>query len=135
MELTDDERNALVCYRVQKAKDVLSEAVDVAGLSHWNLTVNRLYHAIYHICSALLLAKGFEARTHSGVIQIMMREFVKTEVLTKEDGALISTLFNMCNTGDYGDMFDWNELQVSPLIEPTRHLLAKIETLIQFIGA
>lgn len=65
----------------------------------------------------------------------MMREFVKTEILTKEDGALISTLFNMRNTGDYDDMFDWNESQVSPLIEPTRHLLAKIETLIQFIGA
>lgn len=135
MELTDDERNALVYYRVQKAKDILTEAVDVAGLNHWNLTVNRLYYAVFHICSALLLAKGFAARTHIGVILIMMREFVKTEILTKEDGALITTLFNMRNTDDYDDIFDWNESQVSPLIEPTRHLLAKIETLIQFIGA
>lgn len=68
-------------------------------------------------------------------IHIMMGEFVKTEILTKEDGTLISTLFNMRNTDDYDDMFDWNESQVSPLIEPTRHLLAKIGTLIQFIGA
>lgn len=130
MGLTDDERDALVSYRANKAKIVLSEAIDVARLNHWNLTVNRLYYAVFHVCSAILLAKGFSARTHSGVIQIIMREFIKTNILTKEDGALISTLFNMRNTGDYDDMFDWDESQVSPLIEPTRSLINKIEKLI-----
>lgn len=130
MGLTDDERKVLVSYRIIKSKDVYIEAVDVARLNHWNLAVNRLYYAIFHICSALLLSKGFSARTHSGVIQLMLKEFVRTEILSKEDGSLISTLFNMRNTGDYDDMFDWDESQVSPLIEPTHTLMAKIERMI-----
>jgi len=60
----------------------------------------------------------------------MLKEFVRTEILSKEDGSLISTLFNMRNTGDYDDMFDWDESQVSPLIEPTHTLMAKIERMI-----
>lgn len=130
MGLTDDERDALVSYRITKARDVLTEAIDVSRLNHWNLTVNRLYYAVFHMCGALLLARGFSARSHNGVIQIIMKEFVKTSILTKEEGSLISTLFNMRNTGDYDDMFDWDESQVSPLIEPSKKLLDKIEFLI-----
>lgn len=130
MGLTDEERDALVSYRINKANTILNEAVDVARLNHWNLMVNRLYYAVFHICSAILLARGFSARTHSGVIQIVMKEFVKTNILSGEDGALISALFNMRNTGDYDDMFDWTEPQVTPLIEPTRRMIKKIECLI-----
>ncbi|MCM1074099.1 MAG: HEPN domain-containing protein [Ruminococcus sp.] len=130
MGLTEEERDALVTYRVQKSKEVFKEATDVANLGHWNLAVNRLYYAVFHICSAVLLSKGFTARTHSGVIQIMMKEYVKTTILSKEEGVLISTLFNMRHSGDYDDMFDWDEFQVSPLIEPVNKLLSKIEQLI-----
>ena len=131
MGLTEEERDALVAYRVQKSKEVFKEATDVANLGHWNLAVNRLYYAVFHICSAVLLSKGFTARTHSGVIQIMMKEYVKTNILSKDDGVLISTLFNMRNSGDYDDMFDWEEFQVSPLIEPVSTLLSQIEHLIR----
>ncbi len=130
MGLTDEERDALISYRMDKSKLVLVEALDVARLNHWNLVVNRLYYSIFHMCSAVLLSKGFMAKTHSGVIQIMMREFVKTGILSKEDGVLISTLFNMRNTGDYDDLFDWDELQVAPLIEPTERLLSKLGLLV-----
>lgn len=126
MGLTNEELSALVEYRKNKSEEVFVEAVDVAKLGHWNLAVNRLYYALFHACSALLLSKGQKAHTHSGVIHLMLLEFVKTERLSKEDGALLSTLFNMRNTGDYDDLFDWTEQQVSPLFEPARLLLDKI---------
>lgn len=130
MGLKHDEIKDLVNYRLSKSKEVLVEALDVANLHHWNLTVNRLYYAVFHACSALLLSRGFSARTHHGVIKIMMMEYVKTEILTKEEGTLITTLFNMRNTGDYDDLYDWKESQVTPLIEPVKSLLEKLETLI-----
>lgn len=129
MGLTQDERSALVQYRLNKAQEVFTEATDVADLKHWNLAVNRLYYAVFHACSALLLANGHTARTHSGIIHIILLEYVKTDILTKEEGSLISTLFNMRNTGDYDDLFDWNEEQVAPLIEPVKELLEKLNVL------
>lgn len=131
MGLTKEEIEALVSYRMKKSTDVFTEALDVAQLNHWNLAVNRLYYAVFHMCSALLLHRGFSARTHSGIIQLMMKEYVKTGILSKNDGVLISSLFNMRNSGDYDDMFDWDESQVKPLIEPTELLLKKIKGLIQ----
>lgn len=130
MGLSEEEINALISYRINKSKSILTEALDVANLGHWNLSVNRLYYAVFHMCSALLLSRGHTARTHNGVIQMIMKEFVKTEILSKPEGSLISSLFNMRNTGDYDDLFDWNKEQVLPLIAPTEELLSKIEKLI-----
>lgn len=129
MGLTDEERDALIQYRLTKAQEVFKEATDVANLGHWNLTVNRLYYAVFHACSSLLLTKGHTARTHSGVIHLILLEFVKTNILTKDEGVLISTLFNMRNTGDYDDLFDWTEDEVVPLIEPVKSLLRKLGNL------
>lgn len=128
--LSDEERDALVSYRIDKSASVFQEAIDVADLKHWNLAVNRMYYAVFHMCSAILLSRGFSVRTHSGVIQIMMKEFVKTGILSKDEGALISVLFNMRNSGDYDDLFDWEESQVRPLLLPTKALLSKIKSFI-----
>lgn len=130
MGLKKTELKDLVDYRLNKSKEVLTEALDVAALNHWNLTVNRLYYAVFHSCSALLLSRGFSARTHHGIIKLMMMEYVKPEILTKEEGTLITTLFNMRNTGDYDDLYDWNEYQIAPLIDPVKSLLKKLQALI-----
>lgn len=130
MGLKKTELKDLVDYRLNKSNEVLIEALDVAALNHWNLAVNRLYYAVFHSCSALLLSRGFSARTHHGIIKLMMMEFVKPEILTKEEGTLITTLFNMRNTGDYDDLYDWKEFQVAPLIEPVKSLLEKLQTFI-----
>ncbi len=126
MGITNEEKNDLISYRLEKAEEVYREAVDVAGLKHWNLAVNRLYYAIFHACNGLLLKADHNARTHSGIIRMVMLHYVKTGKLTEKEGELITTLFNMRQTGDYSDLFDWKQTQVEPLIEPTRQLLTKL---------
>ena len=130
MGLKHHEINDLISYRLKKSAEVMVEALDVAALKHWNLAVNRLYYAVFHTCSAFLLSKGYSARTHNGIIKMMMLEFVKPGILTEDEGTLITSLFNMRNTGDYDDLFDWKETQVVPLIEPVKSLLAKLKALI-----
>ena len=45
--LTDEERDALVKYRIEKAYGTLVEAHDCADDNHWTLAANRLYYAAY----------------------------------------------------------------------------------------
>jgi uncharacterized protein (UPF0332 family) len=130
MALTDEEKASLIKYRLDKSYSILIEADDVANLGHWNLTVNRLYYAAFHACNALLLDNGLSARTHSGLIGLIGQNFIRANILSTEDGRLISNLFSMRQTGDYNDMFDWSESQVKPLIEPTRALVNKIKSII-----
>lgn len=59
----------------KKADSVFIEASDNATMNHWNLVANRLYYAVFHMASALLIDKGFTSKTHSGVICLLGQEF------------------------------------------------------------
>lgn len=130
MALSLEEKRALVNYRIQKAQNTMIEAKDNANLKHWNLVANRLYYAVFHMASALLIDKGFTAKSHNGIFCILGQEFVSKGVLSKEDAKLASRLQNMRQSGDYDDMFDWTEEDVLPLFEKTNMLLQKMENLI-----
>lgn len=133
MSLTLEEKRAVVSYRVQKSKQTFIEAQDNAVMKHWNLVANRMYYALFHMASALLIDKGFTAKTHSGVICILGQEFVTKGLLSSDDGRLISRLQNMRQAGDYDDMFDWEESDVVSLFKPTETLLNKMRDLITVV--
>lgn len=130
MTLSIDEKKAIIEYRIQKAWNGILEAEDNAKLGYWTLAASRLYYATYYMASALLVDKGFIARSHSGVIHIIGSEFVKKELLSKEDGRLFSRLFNMRQSGDYDDLFDWTEEEVKPFFDKTKDFLICMEELI-----
>ena len=100
MALTDEERQVLVEYRTQKAKDTLIEAKDNAKLNHWSLAANRLYYALFHMASALLISKGISTKTHSGTIRLLGKEFVQTGLLEKEDGNLRNSRIDRWRTNE-----------------------------------
>ena len=131
MTLSIEERKAIIEYRIEKSWGSFQEAQDNAQLGHWSLAASRLYYATYYMASALLVGKGIVARSHSGVIHIIGAEFVKKGLLSKEDGRLFSRLFNMRQSGDYDDLFDWTEEEVSPFFEKTKSLLNTMKLLIE----
>lgn len=81
--LSVNEKKAVIAYRRQKVYDTLTEANEVAKLGYWSLVGNRLYYSVFHMASALLLDKGFTARTHSGVIHLIGSQFIAKVFLTK----------------------------------------------------
>ncbi len=131
MGLKDKPKQALISYRISTTYEVYKEDTDVASLPHWNLTVNRLYYSIFHISSALLLSAGYNIKSHDGLIRIIMKDYVRTRLLTVEEGQLISSLYNMRQTGDYDDLYDWKQEDIEPLILPTKELLEKLKTFIK----
>lgn len=130
MGLSLDEKKAILSYRIQKADKALVEAKDNAKLEHWNLVANRLYYAVFHMASALIIDKGFTAKSHNGIFCILGQEFVRKGLLDREDAKLASRLQNMRQSGDYDDMFDWTEEDVLPLFEKTENLIEKMKGLI-----
>lgn len=65
-KLSDNERAALVSYRLERATSTLIEADFNAGGGYYNSSVNRLYYAAFYAASALMLASGLDANTHAG---------------------------------------------------------------------
>ena len=61
MALTDDERNALVAYRLEKARETMLQVRGVLPLRYWEIIANRLYYAAFYAVSALLISEGIVA--------------------------------------------------------------------------
>lgn len=133
MALEMQDKRAIITYRLEKADAVMIEAKDNVGLKHWNLAANRLYYAVFHAATALLIDKSLTAKSHAGVVRVLCKEFVLNGTLDRNDARLISRLQNMRNSGDYDDLFDWTEEDVIPLIEPTEQLIQKIRSIITLV--
>ena len=129
--LNDDDRKELVFYRIEKSYKVLDEARDNAKLGHWNLTANRLYYSVFHICQALLLSNGDTPRRHAGMIHKIGQDYVLEGKLDKSFGRLISRLYELRQSGDYDDKFDATEDEIMPYFEQVELLLDKIKALIK----
>ena len=70
MSLNDEEKQSVVAYRLEKASKTLDDAKKVIELELWATAANRLYYAAYYAVSALLIAKGLNAKTHDGIIRL-----------------------------------------------------------------
>ena len=109
MSLSDEEREAIISFRIQKAKDTFAEAEGIATLGYWNAVANRLYYACFYMTSALLIRNNHAAQTHSGVIHLFGMNFIKIGLISKEAGKFYSKLFEIRQTGDYDDLFNLSE--------------------------
>ena len=123
MSMTKEERNAVVELRIAKARRAYEEAKGVVELGYWETIANRLYYAAFNAVSALLMANGDTAQTHSGVRHIFGLKFIKTGILPQETGRLYHRLFSMRQAGDYDDTYDVVAEDVLPNIEPTGKLI------------
>jgi len=130
MRLTNGERESVVQFRMEKAKNTFSEIVLLVDNALWQTAANRLYYACYYAVCALLVQNGIEAQTHHGVMNQMGLYFVRTELLSQEQGKLYKRLFELRQTGDYSDWIIIKEEDIKPLIEKAEHFIKTIEQLI-----
>ena len=126
MSLTIEERRVVVTFRIEKALRAYEQAKGVVGLKYWETIANRLYYAAYNAVSALLIANGDTAQSHSGVIHIFGLRFIKTGILPPETGRLYHKLFTMRQTGDYDDTYGLTQEDVIPYIDSTGDLIAQV---------
>ncbi len=130
MTMNADDIKAIVYYRKQKAHQTLQEAEEMIQSAHWNLAIQRLYYAAFYMASALLIKNRITAQTHNGVVAQLGLHFISTGLLNKTEGRLYSRLLQNRITGDYNDFFDFTEEDAKELLEPTKQLLEKLESLI-----
>jgi len=130
MKLQQEDRNALVTIRLQRAKETMEELNGIIQLRYWRIAANRLYYACYYAVSALLIKNNLSAHTHAGVINQFGLHFVAKGFVTKEQGKFFKELFNLRQSGDYDDWNVIEEQDILPLVEPAQKLIADIENLI-----
>ena len=128
MSLSNEERKAIVDYRIEKADIAFDEALKVSSLGLWNLAANRLYYALYYAASALLLFERHSCKSHAGLLTLMHMHYVKTGRITPSEGALIRTMFNKRHEGDYEDFIEVSQKDIEELTPQVLALKEKLKS-------
>lgn len=116
-----------IAYRLSRASQTFNDAKILAKNKSWNSCVNRLYYSSFYAVTALLICKGFEAKTIIELKTIFFREFILTGIIEKEYGNLYSDLMDWRSEGDYADFTEYDEVTVAPLIGKTESFIEFIE--------
>jgi uncharacterized protein (UPF0332 family) len=125
--MTINNKQDYINYRLQKADESFADAELLAENERWNSVVNRLYYASFYAVIALLLSRDINATTHDGCRNQLGLNFIKTGIIDKRFGRHFSKLFDLRQKGDYGDLFDYDEVTVEPLIEITKEFILEIK--------
>lgn len=121
----EDKRIALQLL-IEKSYRHLNQAKQNALLKNWDLVANRLYYAIFHCVTALLLNDNIEVKTHKGRAQQFGQHYVLTGKFLREDGKLYNNLQRMREEADYNNVFILTEDEALKLIQQTEKLHQKI---------
>ena len=126
MSLSDEERVAVVSYRIEKAQNAIDEAEKVSAIGLWNIAANRLYYALFYAATAILIKKGLAAHTHTGVIAMISLHLVQQNLLSTDDIRLIRKLFSLRQEGDYEDFVEVTEEEILHYLPMVKILLDKM---------
>lgn len=108
----EQSRIALVKYRLERAKETLSEAELLAKESYYNAAANRLYYACFYAASALLINNGITSSSHAGVKTMLGLHFVSKGLLSIEQGKTFSRLFEIRHSSDYDDFVYCDKMMI-----------------------
>lgn len=127
MSLSEEERKIIVGLEIEKAENIVSQINELEKLSYWDNIANRLYYALFHAVSALLIFDKHNVSTHKGSIVLFGQFYIKTGVFNINDGRLFSQLQTIREKSDYNCAYQTSEDEIKPLIYPTIELIKRIK--------
>ena len=90
-----------------------------------------MYYALYYAATALLVQDEHKVGTHKGVISLFNLYYIKTGLLTREDGTLFGNIFAFRKGNDYDDFIDASENEINYYLPRVEALVEKIIALIK----
>ena len=126
MSLKEADRLVMVTLHLEKVDKTLHELEVQVRNELWPLVANRLYYALFHAVSALLISEGHEVGTHRGAVGKFSLYYVKAGTFTGAEGHLYARLQQLRESGDYNCSIDVEKGDVEPFIEPAQQLIGKI---------
>lgn len=130
MSLTLEERRILVGLQLEKAQSMLVQMQLGIDNRMWDMVANRVYYAVFHAVSALLINSEIEVGSHKGAAIRFQQHFVKTGVFNSQEAHMYSRLQQLREEGDYNCYIRTSEDEIMPYIEQAKSFIQKIEDLL-----
>ena len=86
---------------------------------------------MYYAASALLISKGITTKRHSGLMTQIHLHFVKTGLLSSDEGALFKVMFTLRHEDDYEDFIDVERADIEEYPQQVVALVNKLKSLVE----
>ena len=110
-------------YRLDKASEMLTTAQRDMSAEDYASANNRAYYCIFHSMRAVLALDGEDYKKHSAVIARFTLNYLKTEIIPRDYGKLISNASLIRNRSDYEDFYICSIEDTRRLIEGAKDFL------------
>ena len=113
-------------YRLTKAEETLETAKRDMNAEDYASANNRAYYCIFHAMRAVIALDGEDYKKHSAVIARFTMNYLKTEILSREYGKLISNASLIRNRSDYEDFYICSIEDTQKLVEGAEDFLHSV---------
>ncbi len=99
--INDNDREILIQYRLDQAKQTISEVSKLIETDLLNVAVNRIYYGIFYCLTALALKFEFRSSKHAQLMGWFNQTFIKTRKIEVMYGKILRDAFKNRSDGDY----------------------------------
>lgn len=121
----------LAVHRLSIARQDLETALLTYKEQHFRAANNRAYYAIYHGITAVLALDKVAFKRHKDTIAYFNKEYVKTEIFSRQLGKRISQAEEVRHASDYDEFYLVSKEETETQIETARMLLTLVEAYLE----
>lgn len=114
-------------YRLERAKQDLSDAEFSYKDKRYLNANNRAYYAIFHAIKAVLATEKIDFKKHKDVLAYFNQHYVKTEIFPRMIGKKISQANKVREDSDYDDEFIPTDEETKIQINTAREIINLVE--------
>jgi len=122
--MTEDNRRTAIGEEVRSGTRALSAARALRDLGLYNDALSRLYYALFHHVTALLLTQGIEPRRHRALPGLVTKHLVTSGVLQSADVTLVARISGYRDLADYERAWEATK-------DDAAHAFADVESLVE----
>jgi uncharacterized protein (UPF0332 family) len=116
MILDNEKRVALIKYRIQQARNAISDVEYLIIGKKWVIAVNRIYYGMFYSLTALALLYKFETSKHQQLIGWFNKNFIKPKIINLTMGEFLIQAYEKRNLGDYEPFVDFRGEDVEKML-------------------
>ncbi len=114
-------------YRLERAKQDLSDAEFSYKNNRFLNANNRAYYSIFHAIRAVLALEQKDFKRHKDVLAYFNQYYIKTEIFPKKISRKISQAKAIREDSDYDDEYEPKAEETQNQIETARELIELVE--------
>ncbi|MBM3435631.1 MAG: HEPN domain-containing protein [Bacteroidetes bacterium] len=130
MTLSKKDRDELIKYRLDQAKECLDEVTFQIDNKKYKTAINRIYYGIFYSLLALGLKYEFETSKHFQLIGWFNKTFIRTGKVDIEIGKIVNKSYTLRQESDYEPFMTYEKPEVKELFERMKLFICAIEKIL-----